>query len=70
MARPMNEMPANPTPPKETPGTFAQLYGIWKGKVDLSYEEIKDAEIRLKDDWVGEDADRERSKSEDQKRRS
>ena len=27
----------------------AQLRGLWKGKSHFSYEEIKEAEIRLKD---------------------
>jgi len=27
--------------------SFADLYGIWKGKVNLSLEEIKEAEFRL-----------------------
>ncbi len=29
---------------------FSDLYGIWKGKVHLSFEEIQEAEIKLKDD--------------------
>lgn len=31
-------------------GRFSDLYGIWKGKVNLSYEEIRGAEIRLRDE--------------------
>ena len=29
---------------------FAELYGIWKGKVDLSLEDIQTAEIRSRDE--------------------
>jgi len=29
---------------------FSDLYGIWKGKSNFTYEEIKEAEIRLKDE--------------------
>ena len=29
---------------------FSDLYGIWKGKVRLSFEEIQEAEVKLKDD--------------------
>lgn len=35
---------------KRKPRRFADLYGIWKGKVHLSFEEIQDAEIKLKDE--------------------
>ena len=45
---------------KKKRGAFADLYGIWKGKVNLSYEKIKEEEIRIKDDWIGAEADQER----------
>jgi hypothetical protein len=30
------------------PRRFSDLYGCWKGKVNLSFEEIQEAEIRLR----------------------
>ena len=36
--------------PKRKARRFSDLYGLWKGKSDFSYEEIKEAEVRLKDD--------------------
>jgi hypothetical protein len=33
-----------------TPRRFADLYGIWKGKVNLSFEEMQDAEIKLREE--------------------
>lgn len=35
---------------KKAPRRFADLYGIWKGKVDLSFEEIQQAEIKLREE--------------------
>lgn len=32
---------------KKPPKTFASLEGIWKGKVDFSYEEIEEAKIKF-----------------------
>ena len=37
-------------PARKPARRFSDLYGIWKGKVDLTFEEIQEAEIRLKDD--------------------
>jgi len=39
-------------PAKRKSRSFNDLYGIWKGKVDLSYEEITAAEIKVKDDLL------------------
>jgi len=46
-------------PRKKKRGTFAELYGIWRGKSNLSYEEIKEAQIRVKDGWIAEEPDKE-----------
>jgi hypothetical protein len=35
---------------KQSPRRPSQLYGMWKGKSHFTYEEIKEAEIRLSDD--------------------
>jgi hypothetical protein len=35
-------------PRRRKPKRFADLYGIWKGKVDLTFEEIKEAEVKLR----------------------
>ncbi len=32
------------------PVRFSDLYGIWKGKSHFSYQEIKESEMRLKDE--------------------
>ena len=32
------------------PRHFADLHGVWKGKVDLSFEDIRGTEIRLRDE--------------------
>lgn len=37
-------------PKERRPKKFADLYGIWRGKSDFTYEEIKEAEYKLKDD--------------------
>jgi hypothetical protein len=37
-------------PKRKKPKRFADLYGTWKGKVDLTLEEIKTAEIKLRGD--------------------
>ncbi len=29
------------------PFKFADLYGIWKGKVDVSYDDIKNVEFKI-----------------------
>ncbi|OGC09856.1 hypothetical protein A3J90_00330 [candidate division WOR-1 bacterium RIFOXYC2_FULL_37_10] len=33
---------------------FSSLYGIWKDKSDLSFEEIKSSEINIKDEFTKE----------------
>lgn len=35
---------------KGRPKRFPELYGIWKGKSDFTYEEIEEAEIKLRDE--------------------
>jgi hypothetical protein len=42
---------SEPTKSKR-PARFADLYGIWKGKSDFTYAEIKEAEIRLQDNLL------------------
>ena len=37
-------------PEEAKPKRFADLYGIWRGISNFSYEEIKAAEYKLKDD--------------------
>jgi len=37
---------------KRKPRRFSDLYGIWKGKVDLSLEEMQKAEIKLRNDLL------------------
>jgi hypothetical protein len=43
---------SRPSGGKKKPAAFGDLYGIWKGKSDFTYREIKEAEIRLKDDLI------------------
>ncbi len=43
------ELDVKPRSGKKT-RRFADLYGIWKGKVDLSFDEIQEAEIKLRDE--------------------
>ena len=40
-------------PPRKAKRRFGELYGIWKGKSQFTYEEIKEAEIKLKDELDG-----------------
>ncbi|MDZ4277580.1 MAG: hypothetical protein U1B78_00420 [Dehalococcoidia bacterium] len=56
----MSQNGSSRCPRKKKRKTFSDLYGIWRGKVNLSYEEIKEAEIHVKDDWVGEELAEER----------
>ena len=37
-------------PRKRKKRRFSDLYGLWKGKVHLTFEEIQEAEIKLKDE--------------------
>ncbi len=42
------ELRGGAKPKRRKSRSFADLYGQWKGKVDLSFEDIQDSEIRLK----------------------
>lgn len=37
---------------KKKPSKFSDFYGIWKNKVNLSYEEIKTAKFKVAEDLL------------------
>ena len=65
MTGPMDDSPSTKRPRKKKRRTFAELYGIWRGMSNLSYEEIKKAEMAINDHWLREDANQQPDETEE-----